>query len=206
MSDAALRRHGLEAYLASLGDSRADTSTATLEILPELDHLMLRGNAQDPAFVETVTRVLGQPLPLRANTLTRGNGLVFWTGPDERQIVTGAGQATGLIAQLREALAGQHASVTDVSGGHLMLALSGAGARDILSSGSTLDFHPRAFAVDDCAQTNLAKAAVLIALVGDEPSFRIVVRRSFAEYLLRWMHHAGREVDLRMVVSQQPAG
>jgi sarcosine oxidase subunit gamma len=59
-----------------------------------------------------------------------------------------------------------------------------------LAKGCTLDFHPRVFRPGTCAQSGLAKANVLIRLGDDPDSFDVVVRRSFADYLLRWLRHA----------------
>jgi sarcosine oxidase subunit gamma len=56
-----------------------------------------------------------------------------------------------------------------------------------------LDLHPGVFAVGDCAQSGLAKANVVLALVDDKPTFMVVVRRSFSDYLYRWLAHAGSD-------------
>ena len=44
-----------------------------------------------------------------------------------------------------------------------------------------------------CAQTGLAKASMLIACLDEqEPLFEIIVRRSFADYVIRWLKNAAR--------------
>ena len=55
------------------------------------------------------------------------------------------------------------------------------------------NLHPRAFKQVDRARSGLANANVLIALVDDAPTFMVVVRRSFSDYLCRWLAHAGRD-------------
>ena len=45
-----------------------------------------------------------------------------------------------------------------------------------------------------------AMANLLIGLVDDHPTFEIVVRRSFAEYLAFWFKHAAGEYRVRFSV------
>jgi sarcosine oxidase subunit gamma len=131
-------------------------------------------------------------LPLAANTFTAGSHRVYWLGPDEWLAVTTAAEAPGLVRSLESALAGRSFAVNDLSGGNVVLGLAGRKARDVLARGCTLDLHPDVFPVGAAAQTGLAKAGVLLGLVDDAPVFEIVVRRSFADYLCRWLAHVAR--------------
>jgi sarcosine oxidase subunit gamma len=74
-----------------------------------------------------------------------------------------------------------------VSGGQTVLVLSGEHARDVLANGCPLDLRPHAVGTGWCAQSHIAKAPVMIRLVDDVPTFEIVVRRSFADYLWTWL-------------------
>ena len=145
----------------------------------------LRGQA-----IEAAGRILGQPIPQAANTFTSGRHHVYWLGPDEWLVAAGAEHAARLQSRLDAALAGFHAAVNDVSGGYAELLLTGAGARTALSRGCTLDLHPRAFAAGQCAQTGLGRAPVLLAVNHDPPGYVIIVRRSFSNYLRRWLENA----------------
>ena len=69
-------------------------------------------------------------------------------------------------------------------------------ARDLLAKGCTLDLHPDEFKAGECAQTGLAKANVLIARIAAPEGFELLVRRTFADYLVQWLHHAGREFEI----------
>lgn len=164
-----------------------------VEISPEqdLDYVNLRGEPSDKKFISAAKAVLGQPLPVKANTMSNGSCRIYWLGPDEWLIV-GAG-VKDLISDLRESFSGLHASVTDVSGGNVSMRLTGRSVRDVLAKGCTLDFHPDFFKGSSCAQSGLAKANVLIGLDSDETTFHIVVRRSFAEYLALWLKHSAAE-------------
>jgi sarcosine oxidase subunit gamma len=121
----------------------------------------------------------------------------LWLGPDQWLVTCPARDVPGLIDSLREALAGVHAAITDISDGRVAFRLAGPSARAVLAKGCPVDLHPRAFPPGRCAQSLLAKASVLIHLVADGPepgpSFEIYVARSFAQYLWTWLEDAGRE-------------
>ena len=201
MTEPQSRRHGLESFLASLPQDAGSAAGVTIQLLPELGHINLRGDPKNAEFVAAANAALGQELPVSANTMTSGDYRIFWLGPDEWLIVTLAADTLGLLRRLRESSSRQHASVTDVSGGQIALRLAGPGVRDVLAKGCTLDFHPDKFIVGACAQSGLAKANVLIGLVDDQAAYEIVVRRSFAEYLVHWLRHAAREYGVNFSVA-----
>lgn len=202
MSELQKPRHGLEAFMASLPQEAADKNAGVIiQIQPEFVCVNLRGNPQNAEFVASVASTLGQALPDIANTMTVGSHRVFWLGPNEWQIMTSSIDLSGLLARLRESLSGQHACVTDVSGGLVSFQLAGPAARDILARGCTLDLHVDKFRLGSCAQSGLAKANVLIGLIDDTPSFQIVVRRSFAEYLAQWLKAATRDYGVQFTSS-----
>jgi sarcosine oxidase subunit gamma len=195
------RRHGLEVFMASLSQESGETTGVNVQILSGFASINLRGNPENADFVANVTTTLGQQLPLIANTMTFGDYRVFWLGPDEWLIMALAADTPELLVRLRKSLSTQHASVTDSSGGQVSLQFTGPAARDILDKGCTLDFHPDKFRVGCCAQSGLAKASVLIGLIEDTPSFQIVVRRSFAEYLALWLQASAREYGVQFTIS-----
>lgn len=187
------RRHGLEPLLAELSGSRTADPGASVTIRNDLGHINVRGRAADAGFVQSVEQVLGQALPVKPNTVSLDQHEVFWLGPDEWLVATPSGVAAELAGRLKHASTGIHASVNDISGGQIALMLQGPKCRDLLARGCTLDLHPGVFAVGDCAQSGLAKANVVLALVDDKPTFMVVVRRSFSDYLYRWLAHAGSD-------------
>ena len=202
MSELQKPRHGLEAFMATLPAQVADKNAGVIiQIQPEFESINLRGDPQNAEFVASVASTLGQALPDIANTMTVGSHRVFWLGPNEWQIMTSSIDPPGLLARLSESLSGQHACVTDVSGGLVSFQLAGPAARDILARGCTLDLHINNFRLGSCAQSGLAKANVLIGLIDDAPSFQIVVRRSFAEYLALWLQAAASEYGVQFTTS-----
>lgn len=190
-------RHGLEPLLGRLA-AKEDTGALLLSVGAPRTQLNLRGNGQDEKFSAAVSQALGQSLPLAPNTVSSGAYRLYWLGPNEWLVCSDDEEAGALLARLRDALSGQACALTDVSAGQVALQLRGEAARHVLARGCTLDFDPSVFRVGDCAQSGLAKAAVLIALQDEAPCFDIFVRRSFADYVVRWLHHAGREYGLKV--------
>ena len=206
MIDAYLRQSALDhlglAGLATEGGRDADVRLAE-KLLPAA--VNLRGDREDPAFVAAVQSVLGVAPPAEPNTAVKGEGLdLLWLGPDEWIAIQHGATPEAewqLAARLREALGETHAAVTEIGEQYACLHIVGARARDVIAKGCPLDLHPRAFGGNGhCAQTHLAKTTVILHQVsGDQdggPAFDVYTRRSFSDYLWRWLADAGREYGL----------
>jgi len=189
------RRDGL-AHLGLRAGARAGASNAAVTLghpaAPVL--LLLRGRPGDAAFREPVEHALGMALPLLANTSTRaGPWTLLWLGPEEWLLVlpeSAAELARSVAAALGEGEAG---AVVDLTGGRELLAVGGARAADVLAKGTGIDLHPRAFAQGRCAQTRLAHADVLLHRPDESATFHVLVARSFADYVWRWLEDAALE-------------
>ncbi len=151
----------------------------------------LRGRADNTAFLAAVLKALGSEPPLEANTVKQaGDNRMFWLGPDEWLIVTPAGQQSALKEALLNALDGVFSSVVDNSSGLTMIEITGEHAADLLATDCPLDLHPGVFKPGQCAQTRLAKAGMTLAPKDDGSGFDVIIRRSFADYLLIWLLEA----------------
>ncbi len=190
MSERIARPHGLEAFFGAAESASRDG--VEIALLKNRGFLNLRLDPRRERTVKAAEEVLGQDLPLAANSFSGGKRRVYWLGPDEWLLETGAEEAGALRGELEAALAGHHAAVNDVSGGQATLRLGGPEARTMLSKGCTLDLHPREFAPGQCARTGLARATVLLACIDEAPTFTLIVARSFADYLCRWLANAAR--------------
>lgn len=154
----------------------------TLTERPFVGKVNLRGEAGDAAFVDAVSGVTGCAPPVEPNTVaSAGAHSVFWLGPDEWQIHCGEDGQRDLVTRLRDALSDQHAAVVDVSDYYVVMRLAGGRTREVLSKGTSLDLHPRAFPPGRCAQTLFGHATVLLHKL-DESTVDLQVRWSFAEY------------------------
>lgn len=201
MPELPLRRHGLEPFVAQLPQDTSGDAGVAIQLQADLGHINLRGSQENLEFVRIATSVLGQELPVIANTMSLGKLRIYWLGPNEWLILTSVDGTPKLVTLLREALQGQHAAVTELSGGQLTMRIDGPRVRDVLAKGCTLDFHPAEFEVGACAQSGLAKANILIGLIDEKPVFEIVVRRSFAEYLVLWLEHAATQYKVKFLVT-----
>jgi len=170
---------------------QVDGHAVALGECPLMDMLNLRGNPQDAAFTAAVAAVTGLALPLQANTATVGAGrTLLWLGPDEWMLQCEAGQAAALEQGLREALAGQHFSGVEVGHGFTTLSVHGPGAGALLSRGCPLDLHHSAFQAGHMAQTHIARANAIVLCRQAGSDYELTVRRSFADYLFRWLSAA----------------
>lgn len=85
-------------------------------------------------------------------------------------------------------LARQGLALTDLSFALRVLEVRGASAREILSKGCGLDFHPKSFGRGQCARTRFAQIPVVIDCLGDV--FELYVGRSYSRYMESWLRDA----------------
>jgi sarcosine oxidase subunit gamma len=192
-SEQSTRESGLDPIFAAAANTTGQSADFCVRLLPAMRHINLRGTSDDAKFVSAVAMVLGQELPVISNTMSNADHCVYWLGPDEWLVVTAYEDSDELMAQLIGVQENHHVAVTDVSGGNILLRLTGERVHDVLAKGCTLDFHSDAMTPGHCAQSGLAKASVLIGHIDDEPTWDVVVRRSFSEYLCIWLQSAGEE-------------
>lgn len=160
-----------------------------------MGHLILRGNSDNADFVGEASQVLGLELPTKpltsvANDVTR----IMWLSPDEWLIISSNDMMFDIEIALRAKLTG-HYSIVNQSGGQTIIDLSGDHSVDILKKSMPLDVHPKVFPVGKVAATIFAKSSAVICRTG-ETQWQLVVRRSFADYIWRWLVDAGQEFGL----------
>jgi sarcosine oxidase subunit gamma len=127
------------------------------------------------------------PLPLEPNTAWEdGPRAALWLGPDEWLILGRPGDGAAIVSELREALAGVHHSVVEVGANRVALEISGPRSKEVLSKGCSLDLEVRGgWTAGRCAQTLLARVPVILQERADTTG--ILVRPSFADYLVDWL-------------------
>jgi sarcosine oxidase subunit gamma len=156
----------------------------------------LRGDCAHSGFLTRVQRVTGVELPVLPNTVVRSGGLsCHWLGPDE-WLMTVKKSEVSIMQDLEDSLSGLHVAVTDLTGGQSLLGIGGRQSRDVLAAACTLDLHADAFAQGSCAQTILAHSNVLITPTFQSSGdcvFEVLVRRSYADHLIRWLMDAAHE-------------
>lgn len=168
--------------------SHASAGSVSCEEQPLLSYLNLRGRIDD-GLIAAIASGCGVALPTRPNTFSADAGITaYWLGPDEWLLVSADRSAGSMVAMAQQGTEGLHAAVTDVSSGYTSVVLHGSEARSVLARGCSLDLHPVVFAAGQCAQTMVAKCPVLLSVEGAAGDIRIIVRRSFSDYLWAWLH------------------
>jgi sarcosine oxidase subunit gamma len=125
-------------------------------------------------------------LPIEPNTSWEAAArAALWLGPDEWLILGPSGAGPEIVRELEAAFDGLHRSIMDVSANRVALEVSGPRVKEILSKGCALDLHERSWRPGMCAQTMLAGAQVILNERSDTTG--ILVRPSFADYLVDWL-------------------
>lgn len=159
-------------------------------------HLILRGGAI--VLDEAVRKVLdislpGQPLGLTLDV--SGERSVQWLSPDEWLVIVPGGEELGLEQRLREALGDAHYAIVDVSGGQTLVSLEGKKVCELLMKSTTYDVHPSRFPVGKAVSVVFGKSSLILRRPSEE-CYELVLRRSFADYLYRWLLDAGEEYGI----------
>jgi sarcosine oxidase subunit gamma len=154
-----------------------------------LGHIILRCDPADPLLSGRIEQALQCELPRVPNTFRTGpSGLkVLWLGPDEWLIVTSEGSEGRVVNEVQQASGDGFATAIELGSGQTVIELSGPRAREVIAKGCPLDLHPRVFGPGRCAQSRLARALVTLAQVDDTPTFELIVRRSYADYVWQWL-------------------
>jgi len=158
--------------------------------LPLRTHLNLRCEPHNMKALIGAEQVLEIALPTQPNTCEAlESGRIFWLGPDEWLLVVAESQGTPLTQKLSEAWEPYFHSIVDVSGGQTVIRISGNKAVEVLNLGCTLDLHSSSFKVKSCAQSLIHGVPILLSrhTAADVPIFELVVRRSYADCLMRWL-------------------
>ena len=168
----------------------------TLTEIPFQTRLVLRGQTADKTFTAAVKDALGIAPPTEPGTVASAKASrVLWTGPNEWMIYS---DDTNLAATMTQAVAGMYAAITEVTEHYTLIRLSGKHARDVMIKGCAIDLHPREFGPGQCVQSHLGRITVLFDQIDRTPTYDILVRASFAEYLWMYLEDAGLEFGVRI--------
>ena len=196
MSDKIPEYYKIESPLTDLINSKknilSDKKTEfVISDHPELGQVNVRGDIKDGLFIDNMREILGHELPTDPNTVTVGERfIILCLGENEWLIITPENEERELIATLRNKMDGILTSFTDVSSSQCIIRVTGSHVRNVFAKGCSLDLHSRSFGVGKCAQSLIASVGVIIRQIDSTPSFELIVRRSFAEYLVNWLYDA----------------
>jgi sarcosine oxidase subunit gamma len=194
MSEAMRRESPLVGRIQAGLPVRLDAEGVRLHERAFLGHISVRCDAGDGALTAALERALECDLPRAPNTfhVTSAARKVLWLGPDEWLVITPEGQQSAVAQALRHAAGEGFATIVELGSGQTVIEVRGARAREVIAKGCPLDLHPRVFGPGRCAQSRLGRTGVTIAQVDADPSFELIVRRSFADYVWQWLQDACR--------------
>ncbi|MBJ7437782.1 MAG: hypothetical protein JHD35_01990 [Sphingopyxis sp.] len=167
----------------------ASADAIRISRLPAARLSVLRVRKPNEAVVASIAKALSSELPLEPNTVAVGSARTLWLAPGEWLIVDHAVEGGAIEA------AAPVAHIVEVTDGRVVYEVAGPNAETLLAKGCTLDFHPRAFAPQSCAQSALAQTLVLIERT-DQQTFHIYADASLARHLELWFEDALIEFQL----------
>jgi len=144
----------------------------------------LRGDLTDTGFAAAAKTVLGAEVPGQRAVVETQTGAVAWMSPDELLILCPHEAADAVVAQLDEALAGQHHLAVNVSDARLMFEITGQGAalRDVLAKLTPADLSVDNLKPGEMRRSRLAQVAAAFWFVDDD-TVRLIAFRSVARYV-----------------------
>ena len=202
----------LEPALAELaaGNAAAPSGANSLQLAeaPPTVKVIVRGLEPLEALDRVLEPILGTRLDDCPNKVAIGQDCrVFWQRVNQWLVIVEpiaeSGRGRDLVRSLEQALTGFDSSVVDVSDYYTVLELTGTRARDVLMKGCPFDLRRSVFPAGAMALTRMAQADVLLhprpSHSPDNDGLDVLVRSSFAEYALRWLHDAGLEYGITIV-------
>lgn len=147
----------------------------------------VQGDAELFVFAETARQLFGLALPTTPNTVSRTDALTaLWLGPTSWLLVAAEASTLTDFAAKRARLNGARGALFDITATFVAWTIAGPRAATMLAKGCPLDFHPRAFAENTCAQSVFGHVNALIYR-RDASTFTLIVGRSHARGVWRML-------------------
>jgi sarcosine oxidase, subunit gamma len=164
---------------------------SAVRLLPPASRFTLRG-------ARPVMEAAGAALGLNISDIacrSAGNGrcAALWLAPDEQLVLAPVADGDRVARQLRDALCALPHSVVDVSHRQIAVEICGPPAQAVLNAGCPLDLHICSFPIGMSTRTVLGKADIVLWRTS-AAAFHVEVWRSFADYALRFLTEASREL------------
>ena len=155
---------------------------------------------QDDGLKASVGEAYGVALPPNA-TMVQGKDVSFiGYGPGQWLAVSPTLVHEALAADLSTRLK-DRASISDQSGGRVVLRLSGPHARGVLAKGLAIDLDPRAFPPGSAATSTISHMGVQLWQGEDAQGYDNAIFRSFSESFWRWLGDSAAEYGYEVVAA-----
>lgn len=173
-------RGAFDDILAQVASAPGGYSLRISERHVGLATIMARAGRRD-----ALAATFGIALPAEPRRIEAGGLALIGTGPDVWLAVkdkADPGWASSLALRVGDA-----ASVSDQSSGYVVLRLEGMAARELLSRGAFIDFHPDHFGPGSAAVTDIAHMGVILWQLDDAPTYEVALFRSYAASFQHWI-------------------
>ena len=154
-------------------------------------HLVIRMSSEKNAdLVSAIQTVTGLTLPTKPLSSTN-NGSFIMNGmsPDEYLLLVPNKTEFEVESKLRQLIT-CHYAIVNITGGQTVLELSGKRSETILKKSTSYNIHSSAFPIGKVVTSVFAKSQAVIRRT-DKQCFQLIVRRSFSDYLWKWIVDAG---------------
>ena len=168
---------------------------------PHVACLVLRGHADNAAFMAAVQSAAGVALPMQPSTHARaGAVMALWVSPDEWWLLVPRAARDALLTALRGAVAVLHAQVVDNSGGIALLRVAGPEHVTLLRHLTPYDTDK--ITPGRCVSTTIPKATMTV-IRADNDGVMLLFRRSFADWIWRLIERSARPYGLAVCTPAQ---
>ncbi len=166
---------------SALMGARSDGATM-VEEMGLRGMITVKGDLSDTDLKNAVTGTSGLDFPAQRQISTVEERALAWMAPDELLLLCPHDEADQMVATISGHLAGQFATVINVSDARAMFRVSGPDAREVLAKLAPVDLHPDSFGPGEMRRTRLAQVAAAI-WQSDDDEFLVVCFRSVAQYV-----------------------
>lgn len=150
----------------------------TIAAAAPMGMITLRGAPE--ILAPAVAQKAGLDWPEQRRIATAGERALAWMSPDEALLMVPPADVAEMIATLENTLAGQFATVADVSDARAVFTVTGAGWRDALAKLCPVDFAT--FDATEVRRTRAAQVAVALWQSGPDQA-TLVCFRSVTDYV-----------------------
>lgn len=173
--------------MAELSHLRSTRGFVTVAQLAAPAMITLRG--APATLAPALAQVAGLDWPAARSRVTQGDRALLWMSPDEGLLTLPRADAPAVMAGLAQALAGQFATLADVSDARAVFQIAGAGWRDALAKLCPVDFAT--LRQDEVRRTRAAQVAVALWCEGND-QVTLVCFASVADYMFAALSNAAQ--------------
>jgi sarcosine oxidase, subunit gamma len=171
---------------------RGPSTSAALQIELKQQRSVLRLRSWHGHSDHTVL-LDGRSLPTTAGAVLALETRVLCLGPGDWLVLCESVEVVQFDEHVERQVRRQRVAVVDQTDALVTIEASGQYAREVLSKGCGVDFHPGTFHVDQCVRTRLAQIPAVIDCRSAAPRFDLYLARSHASYMSSWLLDAAAE-------------